>query len=174
VPGGTRRYFVTPAESGQLCLLGAGVAPDRHVVYPALDVGALQDLQGVAELVMRALGLEPLPVRTEQQALAAMPEALRGGPYPLVVTNLDTVGEKEFEEFLSHGDLDVDLGLRSTRALRPPPGDPDAVAGLLGWLREVLEYPAQPVTKEAVLSRLMSVVPELRHRGSDRSLDERM
>jgi FlaA1/EpsC-like NDP-sugar epimerase len=174
VPGGTRRYFVTPAESGQLCLLGAGAVPDRHVVYPALDAGALQDLQAVAERVMRALDLQPLLVRSEEEARAAMAAAVRGGPYPLLVTNLDTMGEKEFEEFLAEGDLDVNLGLGSTRALRPPAGEPDAVAELLDWLRFVLEHPAEAVTKEDVLSRLMSVVPELKHRDSGRSLDDRM
>jgi hypothetical protein len=166
---------VSPEESGQLCLLGAGVAPDRHVVYPDLDATtALQDLQDVAERVMRAVGLEPLLVRSEREAREAMAAAGRGGPYPLLVTALDTDGEKEFEEFVAEGDIDVDVGLRSVRALQPPTGDLRTLTALLQWLGSVLDDPRKPVTKDDVLSRLASAVPELQHRTSGRSLDDRM
>lgn len=175
VPGATRRYFVTPEEAGQLCLLGAGVAPDRHIVYPALDPEtALQELDVVAGRVMRALGMEPLIVTTEEEARAAMSAVDSGGPYPLLVTALDTVGEKEYEEFVAEVDVDVDLGLSTVRALRPPAGDPRALDDFLDWLRVVLADPVIPVSKEDILRRLSAIVPELRHRASALSLDDRM
>ncbi len=175
VPGATRRFFVTPQESGQLCLLGAVVAPDRHVVYPSLDPEtALQDLEAVALRVMDRLGLTPLVVSTEAEARAAMGGVARGGPYPLLVTALDTMGEKEFEEFVAEGDVDADLGLAAVRALRPPEADTAALSDFTAWLDRVVDDADLPVDKDDILARLAVVVPELEHRGSTLSLDERM
>jgi FlaA1/EpsC-like NDP-sugar epimerase len=174
VPELTRRWFVTLAESGQLCLLAAVLGVDRQVVVPALDPAtALHDLQEVAERVMRHLGLEPLPCRTEEEARALAASAPPGS-WPLLVTRRDTAGEKEQEEFVAAGDVVHEGSFAELRGLTVPQAGADQVDELLARLDEVLEDPAVPVDAEGLAGLIGRLVPELRHAASGLSLDARM
>jgi FlaA1/EpsC-like NDP-sugar epimerase len=173
-PTATRRFFVTPEESGQLCLLAAAVAKDRRIVIPALDPELhLRDLVEVAEEVLGALGLEPIRCTTEDEARSQMQHVGVTGRWPILLTSLDTAGEKEFEEFAAIDDVVHDDGFQQLRTLSTPPQDPakidDFVVRTTGFLEENGD-----VTAQDIIGCVNDFVPGLRHRQSSKALDARM
>jgi len=173
-PKATRRYFLTPKESGQLCLLAAATAKDRRIVIPALDPALhLRDLAEVAQEVLRSLGLEPLICQTEDEARSQMQRVGGTGRWPLLITPLDTAGEKEFEEFAAIGDVVHDDGFHHLRTLSTPTPDVARVDQFLVQVRGFLKDGGD-VTSEDITSCIGDFVPGLIHRRSDKALDERM
>jgi FlaA1/EpsC-like NDP-sugar epimerase len=175
VPESTRRYFVTPEESGMLCLLAATAGPDREVVIPDLDPDRhLRDLLEVAEEVLHALALEPVPCRSEDEARALAAEAPDTGRWPVLVTPLDTAGEKEFEEFAAQEDILTQSPFDRLKTLRTPPTDPAALDDFLSWTSQSVGMLAREVSSDDVIARVKGLVPGLVHRHSNKTLDARM
>ncbi len=174
VPEGVRRYFVSLPESGQLCLLAALCGPDGEVVVPDLDPARhLRDLVEVLQDVLGVLGLRPTFCRDEDEARAAVRDR-PDGTWPVLLTPLDTAGEKEFEEFAGAGEQVHGFGLSGLRALRPAVADPVTIGDFLAAVSELLDDARTPVDEERIEALVGTLVPELVHRRSDRSLDQRM
>lgn len=173
-PQHTRRYFVTPEESGQLCLLASTLGPAGRLLIPDLDPRTeLRDLVEVAQDVLGELGLSPLVVHTEADARQAMRQ--RGpGQWPLLVTSLDTAGEKEYEEFAGDGDQVSDVGFAALRAVEAPRAAPAEIQDVLSQVRVLLQDADTPADVDAVKALVARLVPELRHRASNQGLDSRM
>ena len=173
VPIATRRFFVSHAEAADICLLSAFTAPDAHVLVPTLDPAShLTLLQDVAERVLRTQGYAPRFVDDEPEARAAMAEVDATGCWPVLLTPLDTAGEKPFEEFVGEGEQMVDVGMRSLRGIahrRNPSLD-----ALLETLVELVDEPQRHVDKARLVELLGAAVPAMRHRETGASLDARM
>jgi len=105
VPAGARRFFVTLEEAGQLCLLAATAAPAGKVIIPDLNPATeLRDLVEVAHDVLGVLGLRP-ELHDDEGSARRAALSPRPGTWPVLITRLDTAGEKEYEEFVAPGDV---------------------------------------------------------------------
>jgi FlaA1/EpsC-like NDP-sugar epimerase len=174
VPRDTRRYFVTLEESGHLCALAAVLGRPGEVAIPSLDPRTqLRDLVEVAEDVLSGMELRPFFCEDEEEARRAARDP-RPGTWPVLLTDLDTSGEKEFEEFAAAGDVITDAGFSALRSLRPPGARPDLIRSVLSELDGWLDDPTSPVDEDDVADLLRTLVPELEHRRSARGLDARM
>jgi hypothetical protein len=173
-PSDIRRYLVSPAEAGQLCLLAALCAPDRHVLVPVLD--PQRDAFGfarVAQAVLAAHGLRPAPYDDERAARAAVEAEAARGCWPVVLAASDTSGEKEMEVFAAPDEQTLDCGLSRCRAIAAAAADRAAIDGLLALIADAVAGGAMPGKPELVAA-LARVVPELHHRETGRSLDGKM
>jgi FlaA1/EpsC-like NDP-sugar epimerase len=175
-PGDIRRYLVSPREAGQLCLLAALVCPHRHVLVPRLDpVRDLVTFTAIAEQTLKAFDLEPEWHTTEAAARAALPGSAGKVPgrWPVLVTQSDTSGEKEIEEFIGRDEAAQDIGLGSVAAIAAGPVD---LAAFGEFLRVVDQVTAtgRPPAKGELARTLAAVVPGLQHKESGRSLDSKM
>lgn len=174
LPGDVRRYLVSPREAGQLCLVATLLAPDRTVLIPRLDPS--RDLTGfrrVAEATLHEYGLRPVFYETEAEARARVLEDRLAGNYPVLVTRSDTSGEKEEEIFVAKGERAEECGLAAALVVPAPSTVPDG----LGALLEVIEdacVRGRPVGKTELVAALAKVVPDLAHRETGSSLDEKM
>ncbi len=117
VPADTRRYFVTPQESGQLCTL-ASVAPPGSIIIPDPEAVGSRDLLDALVQVLESLELRPLNI-TEDLVGATQPT---GREYPVLVTERDTPGEKAAEVFVGENEvaepwIDPLFSVRSPRDL---------------------------------------------------------
>jgi FlaA1/EpsC-like NDP-sugar epimerase len=174
VPRDTKRYFVTLEESGHLCALAAILGRPGEVAIPRLDPRTqLRDLVEVAEDVLSGMELRPFFCEDEEEARRAARDP-RPGTWPVLLTDLDTSGEKEFEEFAAAGDVITDAGFSALRSLRPPGARPDLIRSVLSELDGWLDDPTSPVDEDDVADLLRTLVPELEHRRSARGLDARM
>ncbi len=99
-PNDVRRYFVTPKESGELCLMSALLGENRDLFFPKLDEKVnLITFSEIAERYLHHLGYEPVQCATEDEARAKVVELKPQRKWPVYFFASDTTGEKDFEEF---------------------------------------------------------------------------
>jgi FlaA1/EpsC-like NDP-sugar epimerase len=99
-PNDVRRYFVTPKESGELCLLSCLFGENRDLFFPKLDEKSnLITFSQIAERYLRRLGYEPVECSSEEEARKCVHELKAVGKWPVYFFKSDTTGEKDFEEF---------------------------------------------------------------------------
>jgi FlaA1/EpsC-like NDP-sugar epimerase len=174
-PRDTRRYFVSLAEAGQICLLAAFLPSDRQLLVPRLDAGRdLILLSDLAERVLQHHGYAPEIFENELEARRAAAARKEDQPYPLLLTPLDTSGEKSFEEFVGEGEQSVDIGLKHLVAVPHVPARPKVLTGLLARIEEMIGAPDQPVRTEELVSEIQKVLPEFHHASSLKTLDQRL
>ena len=178
-PLGIRRFFVSPMESGELCLLASLIGASGDIVFPKLDEN--QDMIGfdqVAVNLLHALGMEPDICRSEEEARAKMGEVLKCGSsevrkWPVFLFESDTSGEKVFEEFYTAEetlDLErfVNLGVIKN-ARRRSLGEIDGICLNLQALFE-----RETLTKAEVVGVLKDYLPNFEHVEKGKGLDQRM
>ena len=174
VPAGVKRFFVTLEEAGQLCLLAATVAPAGKVVIPDLDPATeLRDLVEVAHDVLAVFGLRP-DLHDDEDSARKAAQSPRPGTWPVLVTRLDTAGEKDHEEFVAAGDVVHDVGFAALKALTVPTADKAVLRATIAEVEAVLADPNQPVDVASITALIARVVPELDHKTSTLALDTRM
>lgn len=175
VPRDTRRYFVSLEEAGQICLLAAICASGQQILIPTLQPERdLCELETVAARVLEHHGWIPHRCETESEARAALRNLKKPNSYPLLVTPLDTAGEKPYEEFIGRNESAVAVGLPNLRGITYTPGTPGALHRFLDEVIEMVADLDRSVTKRAIIEGLRRVVPELVHVDNARSLDQRM
>jgi FlaA1/EpsC-like NDP-sugar epimerase len=173
-PRDTARYFVTQDESAEICLLAALATPDGMVMIPRLDPAtALQDLALLAERVLHAHGLRAVRYAEEEAARRDVEGLSRSGAWPLLITPLDTSGEKPYEEFVGEGEAAEEVGFTALHALRHLPGSPHLAATLDAFERMVAR-PDPRLTKADVVALIARAVPHLSHIETGRNLDQRL
>ena len=179
-PLGIRRFFVSPMESGELCLLASLIGASGDIVFPKLDEN--RDMIGfdqVAVDLLHALGMEPDICRSEAEALLR-PLSGRNGEdkretssWPVYFFESDTSGEKAFEEFYTAGetlDLErfVNLGVVKN-ALRRDLAEIDTMCAELERL-----FARETVTKAEGVGVLKGYLPNFDHIETGKGLDQRM
>jgi FlaA1/EpsC-like NDP-sugar epimerase len=175
VPKDTRRFFISPDEAAQICLLAAAVVQPRHLAIPRtgtlLD---LRDLTPIGEAFLRAAGYEASHYEDERLAREAVDREASNGSWPLLITPRDTDGEKEGEQFLGDGETSQESGFTGLLSVSQTGADPTILESILIEFSGLLESPSRSVTK-ADLGRLLShLLPEFRPIQSGRTLDDRM
>jgi FlaA1/EpsC-like NDP-sugar epimerase len=108
-PNDVRRYFVTPQESGELCLMSCLLGENRDIFFPKLDYNLnLITFSEIAERYLAVLGFEPVQCTTEDEARSRVKELKARKKYPVYFFQSDTTGEKDFEEFYTEKErLDI-------------------------------------------------------------------
>ncbi|MFY8272916.1 UDP-N-acetylglucosamine 4,6-dehydratase [Pseudoalteromonas sp. SSDWG2] len=121
-PSDIKRYFVTPEESGQLCLMSCLLGDNRDIFFPKLsDELHLLTFSEIAQAYLQQRGYEPVLCESEQQARELAETLPQQGKWPCLFTQSDTTGEKDIEEFYTHTEtLDMsrfeDLGIVKNNA----------------------------------------------------------
>jgi FlaA1/EpsC-like NDP-sugar epimerase len=99
-PNDVKRYFVTPKESGELCLLSCLIGENRDLFFPKLEEKLnLITFSQIAERYLRRIGYEPVSCASEDEARARVAELKGKRKWPVFFFKSDTTGEKDFEEF---------------------------------------------------------------------------
>jgi FlaA1/EpsC-like NDP-sugar epimerase len=173
-PSDVRRYFVTPQESGELCLASCVLGGNRDIFFPKLSESLhLARFCDIAVRYLESLGFDPHPCETEDEARRLAPELIPNGKWPVYFFASDTTGEKDFEEFYT-GDEDLDMERFETiGVIHNAPGyDPDE---LDGFLREIDRIRSMPVwSKEPIVNLFNRMIPDFHHKETGKYLDGRM
>lgn len=181
-PRDTRRYFVSIEESGEICALAATAAQDRSIVIPRLDPREhLIRLEDVAVSFLRRHGFEARFYDDEETARRALDGDVRQGFWPLLLTPLDTSGEKPYEEFIAAGERTREIGLPNLLTVAYEPAPAGSVAALIEAIERLFVDAAgagrpRTVTKDELKAIIGAVEPGFlaTHRESSRSLDQRL
>jgi len=99
-PNDIKRYFVTPQESGELCLMSCLLGENRDIFFPRLSQELhLISFADIAEYYLKNLGFTPHICASEDDAREMAKTLPEQGEWPCLFTASDTTGEKDFEEF---------------------------------------------------------------------------
>ncbi|MGB3946583.1 MAG: UDP-N-acetylglucosamine 4,6-dehydratase [Bacteroidia bacterium] len=101
-PNDIKRYFVTPKESGELCLMSCVLGENRDIFFPKLNENLhLITFAEIAEKYLKMLGYESYLCANENEARQLVKELSEKKIWPCLFTGSDTTGEKDFEEFFT-------------------------------------------------------------------------
>jgi FlaA1/EpsC-like NDP-sugar epimerase len=101
-PSDVRRYFVTPQESGELCLLSGLLGENRDIFFPKLSENLhLLTFSEIAVRYLDALGFAAFECETEDEARGRARELIASKRWPCYFFKSDTTGEKDYEEFFT-------------------------------------------------------------------------
>jgi len=109
-PNDVKRYFVTPKESGELCLMSCIFGENRDVFFPKLNESLhLISFSDIAIKYLKFRGYEAYLCDSEEEARELINTLPDQGKWPCLFTESDTTGEKDFEEFYtSREKIDMD------------------------------------------------------------------
>lgn len=117
-PDGIRRYFVSLAESGEICTLASLFLEHQHIGVPDLDPEKhLVLITDVARNFLKHSGYEAVEYTDSAEAVRAVKSDAARGRWPLIISKADTAGEKPYEEFVADGEVCKDIGLAPLKAV---------------------------------------------------------
>jgi FlaA1/EpsC-like NDP-sugar epimerase len=172
-PRDTRRYFISQIEAGELCLIAALLPPNKHVAFPNLNPSEeLQSLESIAVRVLEHFGLTPQFYEDEEDARRDLERVARSGRWPLLLTPLDTSGEKSYEEFVGEGETAVDIGMKAIRAFCHVPSR--AIDGkLFDRMALLIDDPHRPVNINRIVEEVSQALVSFCHVDTGKNLDQR-
>ena len=173
-PSDVRRYFVSPEESGQICLLSCILGENRAIFFPKLEEAQMMTFDAIGSELLKAYGYEVLECASDNEAVEKAEELKNGSKlYPVHYSVSDTSGEKPFEEFVTDeetADMDrfVSLGVITGKTIP----DKQKIDELFIKLNDAFEKP--DTTKEEVVAIMQTYLPGFAHIETGRSLDSKM
>ncbi len=183
-PVGIRRFFVSPVESGELCLFASVMAESGDIVYPKLDPERdMIPFDMVVKDMLDYMGLGCRACGSSDEAKKVMgafnAERQRGREsmgdigYPCEFFGSDTSGEKTFEEFYTDADVKDEESFVNVGCVKNAKKRPVAeVEVIFGNLHKV--FASLTSTKADVIEVLKEYLPNFQHIEKGKSLDSRM
>ena len=173
-PKDVRRYFVTPQESGELCLMSCLLGENRDIFFPKLSEKLhLITFADIAVRYLKALGYEPYECASEDEARDRAEELIAQRKWPCYFFNSDTTGEKDFEEFFTDKEV---LDMARFESLGVIKNDPVYEQESLDhFLKVVADLKAQGLWEKVDLVDLFNkMIPDFKHKETGKYLDGRM
>lgn len=176
-PMDVRRFFVSPEESGQICLLACILGNNREIFFPKLHNEQMMSFDEIALNLLKAYGYEADFCENEKQAIdkAAMLKEGSGDVtrYPVYFSKSDTSGEKMYEEFYTDDEL-VDKNRFSALGVVMGKEIPNVerIDELFLQLKET--FGAESYTKAEIVAILKAYLPNFEHIETGKSLDSKM
>ena len=174
-PEDVERYFVTPEESGQLCMMSAVFGENLDIFFPHQDEELeLTKFSDIAIRFLASHGYEAVRCATEEEARSRAKELIPKRQWPVYFFASDTTGEKAYEEFFM-GDEELDL--ERFKGIGVIKNEARFEEGALERFEEdiaaIRDSPG-PWSKRAIVEAYLRVLPELTHEEKGKYLDERM
>ena len=173
-PNDIKRYFVTPQESGELCLMSCIFGADMDIYFPKLSESLhLVSFADIAIKYLEHRGIEPVICDTEDQA-REMAISLGGQKKcPCLFVQSDTTGEKDFEEFYTENET---LDLETYRNLGVVKNTSDLDFSAVEYFsQEIAKMKQNGVwTKEQIVSLFHHMIPGFGHVETGKYLDGKM
>ena len=173
-PLDVKRYFITPQESGELCLLATVFGENLDVFFPKLSSSLnLTTFADIARAYLEQRGFDAFECDSEQEARDRVDELRRKGKWPCYFFNTDTTGEKGFEEFYTSSES-VDWSRYNTIGVIKNSGDLD-IEALERFEEGYQQLRARGEwSKPDLLALFNQLLPEFGHLETGKYLDQRM
>lgn len=173
-PSDVRRFFVSPEESGQICLLSCILGENRTIFFPKLSEAQTMTFDAIGTELLKAHGYEVLECISDAEAIAKSEDLKNGSNlYPVHFAASDTSGEKPFEEFVTDtetADMNSFLSLGVIIGKEIP--DKKRIDKLFVELNTAFEH--AETTKDEIIRIMKEYLPNFEHIETGKSLDSKM
>ena len=173
-PSDVKRYFVSPEESGQICMLACMLGHNGEIFFPKLGEEKMMTFSTICDRFLSVLGYEKKECATDEEAKQFAAEMSEDSKvYPVVYFKSDTTGEKDFEEFYVPGEkLNMErfssLGVIKDVTKRP-------MVELETFFNELESIFHEPdFTKAEVVDAIKRFLPNFEHIEKGKNLDQKM
>lgn len=173
-PNDIKRYFVTPQESGELCLMSCIFGENRDIFFPKLSEALhLITFAEIAIKYLKNMGYEPYLCNCEEEARELSKTLPDQGKWPCLFSASDTTGEKDFEEFFTdHETLDMErfhnLGVIRNDLVYDE-------AKLNCFTENITRMKTDKKwTKEEIVKLFFEMIPDFAHKETGKYLDGKM
>jgi len=173
-PNDVKRYFVTPQESGELCLMSCIFGENRDVFFPKLSEKLhLISFADIAVKYLEQLGYEPYLCENEEEARELVKTLPDQKKWPCLFTGSDTTGEKDFEEFFTDKEI---LDLERFQNLGIIKNELKLENGQLQFFEErIANFRFSKYwTKEEIVALFHKMIPDFGHKETGKYLDSKM
>lgn len=173
-PSDVKRYFVSPEESGQICMLACMLGNNREIFFPKLRDAQMMRFDTIATNLLHEHGFDVLECASDEEAINKA-EALKEGSklYPVHYSGSDTSGEKPYEEFFTD---EESVDMERLQALGVITGkqvtDKKKVEVLFDKLSA--EFAKEETSKETIIKIMQEYLPNFEHIETGKSLDSKM
>lgn len=173
-PNDIKRYFVTPQESGELCLMSCIFGDNRDIFFPKLSEALhLISFADIAILYLKQRGYEPHLCENEDEARELAKTLPAEGKWPCLFTSSDTTGEKDFEEFFTENET---LDMERFSNLGIIKNEPIYDSALLSHFEESIEKMKTSLewNKDDIVKLFFEMIPDFGHKETGKYLDSKM
>ena len=173
-PSDVKRYFVSPEESGQICLLSCILGENRAIFFPKLGEAQMMTFDAIGTELLKAHGYDVLECSSDEEAIDKAEDLKNGSHlYPVHYAASDTSGEKPFEEFVTDTET-ADYNRFSSLGVITGKEIPEKsrIEILFRDLNTVFEK--KTTTKEEVVGIMKEYLPNFEHIETGKSLDSKM
>ena len=173
-PSDVKRYFVSPEESGQICMLACMLGTNREIFFPRLEKEQMMTFDKIATALLHEHGYEVLECDSDEEAINKAADLKNGSMmYPVHFSGSNTSGEKSYEEFFTDEEsVDFErlqaLGVVTDKEIP----DKDKVNVLFDELTKAFEK--EETTKEEIVAIMKNYLPNFEHIETGKSLDSKM
>ncbi|MCQ2119568.1 MAG: polysaccharide biosynthesis protein, partial [Bacteroidales bacterium] len=173
-PSDVKRYFVSPEESGQICMLACILGRGGEVFFPKLGEEQMLTFSSICDDFVKAEGFRKVECSNDPEAKKyAAGMSYESEDYPVVYFKSDTTGEKAYEEFYTPGEkINLErfaaLGVVEETVRRP-------MAEIDGFFSELEDiFAEEDFTKAQVVDAIKRFIPNFEHEEKGRNLDQKM
>ena len=173
-PSDVKRYFVSPEESGQICMLACMLGKNREIFFPRLEEEQMMTFDKIATAFLKEHGFDILECASDEQAIELSEELKHGSlKYPVHYSGSNTSGEKPYEEFYTDAEI---ADLHRFNALGVVTGKAIPNKKKVKQLFEKLDasFNKGEATKEEVILIMKEYLPNFEHIETGKSLDGKM
>lgn len=173
-PCDVKRYFVSPEESGQICMLACILGRPGEVFFPKLGEDQMLTFSSICDGFVKAEGFKKVECQNDTEAkhyAAAM--GYDSESYPVIYFKSDTTGEKAYEEFYVPGEK-IDMARFKALGVveQTTRHDMVEVDTFFNKLESIFEKPN--FTKEQVVEAIKEFIPNFEHEEKGKNLDQKM
>ena len=173
-PSDVKRYFVSPEESGQICMLACILGRGGEVFFPKLGEDQMLTFSSICDDFVKAEGFDKKECNSDAEAKQFASEmSYNSMTYPVVYFKSDTTGEKAYEEFYVPGEkIDMNrfqaLGVVEQTARHKM----DEVNAFFEKLEHI--FTNADFTKAQVVEAIKQFIPNFEHEEKGKNLDQKM
>ena len=173
-PSDIKRYFVTPQESGELCLMSCIFGENRDIFFPKLSEALhLMSFSDIAIKYLKDKEYEPYLCDSEDEARELIKTLPEQGKWPCLFTDSSTTGEKDFEEFYTDKEI---LNMERFENLGIIKNAPEFDENQLNDFSNTIHKFKSNMkwTKKEIVGEFFKMIPEFNYYDTGRYLDGKM
>ena len=172
-PSDVKRFFVSPEESGEICLLTCILGNSGDIYFPKLNENQLVNFKSITEDFFKYLNKDIKICKSEREAKEIALKLSDNSSYPIFFFKTDTSGEKLYEEFYTSED-EVNFSLYEsvgviTNSLKPKISETEVTFKEIESL-----FKRESYSKEDVIKIMNKILPNFNHIETGKTLDQKM